>query len=193
MKVVIIDYNSGNIHSVRLALQRLNVKAVVSSDPAVIKAADKVIFPGVGEASSAMESIKANGIFEILPKLCQPVLGICLGLQLMCRDSEENATQCFGIFDVAVRKFPPLAKVPQVGWNTLFDLKGDLFRDVAENSYVYFVHSYYAELSEHTVAQTEYIIPYSAAMQKDNFFAVQFHPEKSGKVGEQILRNFIKL
>jgi glutamine amidotransferase len=193
MKVVIIDYNSGNIHSVRLALQRLNVKAVVSSDPAVIQAADKVIFPGVGEASSAMESIKANGIFEILPRLQKPTLGICLGLQLMCRDSEENATQCFGIFDIAVRKFPPLAKVPQVGWNTLFDLKGDLFRDVAENSYVYFVHSYYAELSEHTVAQTEYIIPYSAAMQKDNFFAVQFHPEKSGKVGEQILRNFIKL
>ena len=193
MKVVIIGYNSGNIHSVRLALQRLNVKAVVSSDPAVIQAADKVIFPGVGEASSAMESIKANGIIEILPRLQKPTLGICLGLQLMCRDSEENATQCFGIFDIAVRKFPPLAKVPQVGWNTLFDLKGDLFRDVAENSYVYFVHSYYAELSEHTVAQTEYIIPYSAAMQKDNFFAVQFHPEKSGKVGELILRNFIKL
>ncbi|HPC36100.1 MAG TPA: imidazole glycerol phosphate synthase subunit HisH [Candidatus Marinimicrobia bacterium] len=193
MKVVIIGYNSGNIHSVRLALQRLNVEATVSSDPAVIQAADKVIFPGVGEASSAMKFIKANGIFEILPQLRQPTLGICLGLQLMCRDSEENATQCFGIFDVAVRKFPPLAKVPQVGWNTLFDLKGELFRDVAENSYVYFVHSYYAELSEHTIAQTEYIVPYSAAMQKDNFFAVQFHPEKSGKVGEQILQNFIKL
>jgi len=193
MKVVMVGYNAGNIHSVRLALQRLGVEPVVSSDPAVIRSADKVIFPGVGEASSAMQFIRKNGVAGVLPALRQPTLGICLGLQLMCRDSEENSASCLGIFDVAVKKFPPRDKVPHMGWNTLGKLRGDLFRDVPENAYVYFVHSYYAELSEFTTAQTEYIIPFSAALQRDNFVSVQFHPEKSGTVGEQILRNFLEL
>jgi len=193
MKVVMVEYNAGNIHSVRLALQRLGVEPVVSSDPAVIRSADKVIFPGVGEASSAMQFIRKNGVAGVLPALRQPTLGICLGLQLMCRDSEENSASCLGIFDVAVKKFPPRDKVPHMGWNTLGTLRGDLFRNVPENAYVYFVHSYYAELSEFTTAQTEYIIPFSAALQRDNFVSVQFHPEKSGTVGEQILRNFLEL
>jgi glutamine amidotransferase len=193
MKVVMVGYNAGNIHSVRLALQRLGVEPVVSSDPAVIRSADKVIFPGVGEASSAMQFIRKNGVAGVLPALRQPTLGICLGLQLMCRDSEENSASCLGIFDVAVKKFPPRDKVPHMGWNTLGKLRGDLFRNVPENAYVYFVHSYYAELSEFTTAQTEYIIPFSAALQRDNFVSVQFHPEKSGAVGEQILRNFLEL
>lgn len=193
MKVVMIEYNAGNNHSVRLALQRLGVEPIISADPEVIKSADKVIFPGVGEASSAMQFIRANGVADLLPTLCQPTLGICLGLQLMCRNSEENNTNCLGIFEVAVKKFPPRDKVPHMGWNTLSQLRGELFRDVPESAYVYFVHSYYAELSEFSVAQTEYIFPFSAALQKDNFFSVQFHPEKSGAVGEQILRNFLRL
>lgn len=193
MKVVMIEYNAGNNHSVRLALQRLGVEPIISADPEVIKSADKVIFPGVGEASSAMQFIRANGVADLLPTLRQPILGICLGLQLMCRNSEENNTNCLGIFEVAVKKFPPRDKVPHMGWNTLSQLRGELFRDVPESAYVYFVHSYYAELSELSVAQTEYIFPFSAALQKDNFFSVQFHPEKSGAVGEQILRNFLRL
>lgn len=193
MKVVMIEYNAGNNHSVRLALQHLGVEPIVSADPEVIKSADKVIFPGVGEASSAMQFIRANGVADLLPTLRQPILGICLGLQLMCRNSEENNTNCLGIFEVAVKKFPPRDKVPHMGWNTLSQLRGELFRDVPESAYVYFVHSYYAELSEFSVAQTEYIFPFSAALQKDNFFSVQFHPEKSGAVGEQILRNFLRL
>ncbi|MCK9484992.1 MAG: imidazole glycerol phosphate synthase subunit HisH [Candidatus Marinimicrobia bacterium] len=193
MKVVMIEYNAGNNHSVRLALQRLGVEPIISADPEVIKSADKVIFPGVGEASSAMQFIRANGVADLLPTLRQPTLGICLGLQLMCRNSEENNTNCLGIFEVAVKKFPPRDKVPHMGWNTLNQLRGELFRDVPESAYVYFVHSYYAELSEFSVAQTEYIFPFSAALQKDNFFSVQFHPEKSGAVGEQILRNFLRL
>ena len=193
MKVVMIEYNAGNNHSVRLALQRLGVEPIISADPEVIKSADKVIFPGVGEASSAMQFIRANGVADLLPTLRQPTLGICLGLQLMCRNSEENNTNCLGIFEVAVKKFPPRDKVPHMGWNTLSQLRGELFRDVPESAYVYFVHSYYAELSEFSVAQTEYIFPFSAALQKDNFFSVQFHPEKSGAVGEQILRNFLRL
>lgn len=193
MKVALIKYNSGNIHSVSLALQCLGTEPVVSSDPAVIRAADKVIFPGVGEASSAMQFIRANGIADLLPILSQPILGICLGLQLMSRVSEENDTRGLGIFDVAVKKFSPRDKVPQIGWNTLGELHGDLFKNLPDNPYVYFVHSYYAELCENTSAITDYIVPFSAALQKDNFFAVQFHPEKSGVIGEQILRNFLKL
>ena len=193
MNLVLIEYNAGNIHSVRLALQRLGVDPVVSGDLDVIRTADKVIFPGVGEASSAMRYIKESGVAELLPTLRQPTLGICLGLQLMCRTSEENDTQCLGIFDVAVRKFPPLDKVPHIGWNTLENLKGDLFRDVSAQAYVYFVHGYYAEMSPFTAAQTDYINPFSAALQKDNFYAVQFHPEKSGATGAQILRNFLAL
>ena len=193
MKVAVIKYNAGNIHSVRLALQRLGVDPLVTNDHETIRSADKVIFPGVGEASSAMENIRANGIAELLPQLKQPVLGICLGLQSMCHYSEENDTECLGIFDTAVRRFPPQEKVPHMGWNTIDSLKGDLFSDIASGSYVYFVHSYYAELSEYTVATTSYILPFSAALQKDNFYAVQFHPEKSGMVGEQILRNFLEI
>jgi len=193
MKIAVIKYNAGNIHSVRLALQRLNVDPIVTDDIQTIKSADKVIFPGVGEASTAMAFIKANGIAELIPQLKQPVLGICLGLQLMCRESEENNTECLGIFNTTVRRFPPDDKVPHMGWNTIRGLKGDLFKHIENEAFVYFVHSYYAELDPFTIATTEYILPFGAAMQRDNFFAVQFHPEKSGKIGEQILRNFIAL
>lgn len=193
MKVAVIKYNAGNIYSVRLALQRLGVEPLVTDDHETIRSADKVIFPGVGEASSAMENIRANGIAELLPQLKQPVLGICLGLQLMCRYSEENDTECLGIFDTAVKRFPPQKKVPHMGWNTIDSLKGDLFCGIEPGSYVYFVHSYYAGLSEYTAAATEYILSFSAAFQKDNFYAVQFHPEKSGAVGEQILRKFLEI
>jgi len=193
MNVAVIKYNAGNIHSVRLALQRLNVDPIVTDDISEIKSADKVIFPGVGEASTAMAFIKANGIAELIPQLKQPVLGICLGLQLMCRESEENNTECLGILNTAVRRFPPDDKVPHMGWNTIRDLKGDLFRNIDNEAFVYFVHSYYAELDPFTIATGDYILPFGAAMQRDNFFAVQFHPEKSGTVGEQILRNFIAL
>jgi len=193
VKIAVIKYNAGNIHSVRLALQRLNVEPVVTDDIETIESADKVIFPGVGEASSAMANIRQSGIASLIPRLTQPVLGICLGLQLMCRDSEENVSECLGIFNTAVRRFPPENKVPHMGWNRIYDLKGGLFRNIEEGEYVYFVHSYYGELDPLTTATTKYIIPFSAAMQRDNFFAVQFHPEKSGRVGEQILRNFLNL
>ena len=193
MKVALIQYNAGNIHSVRLALQRLGIDPLITADTAAIRMAEKVIFPGVGEASSAMENIRKNGIADLLPALTQPVLGICLGLQLMCRYSEENDTECLGIFDAAVRRFPPREKVPHMGWNTLDQVQGPLFHGIGPNPYVYFVHSYFAEIVENAVARTDYILPFAAAMQKDNFFATQFHPEKSGAVGEQILRNFLAL
>jgi len=193
MKIAIIRYNAGNIHSVRLAIRRLGFEPLVTEDPDAIRTADKVIFPGVGEASSAMRYIRQNGIAELLSELRQPVLGICLGLQLMCRFSEENDTSCLGIFDAAVRKFPPKDKVPHIGWNTIRDLKGALFTGIDPDAYVYFVHSYYAELDSQTAARTDYILPFSAARQWRNFYAVQFHPEKSGAVGEQILKNFLEL
>jgi len=193
MKIAIIRYNAGNIHSVRLAIRRLGFEPIVTEDPEKIRTADKVIFPGVGEASSAMRYIRQNGIATLLPKLRQPVLGICLGLQLMCRHSEENDTGCLGIFDAAVRKFPPREKVPHIGWNTIRALDGALFAGVNLDSYVYFVHSYYAELDSQTTARTDYILPFSAALQWRNFYAVQFHPEKSGAVGEQIFKNFLEL
>jgi glutamine amidotransferase len=193
MKIAIIRYNAGNIHSVRLAIRRLGFEPLVTEDPDAIRAADKVIFPGVGEASSAMRYIRQNGIAELLSELRQPVLGICLGLQLMCRLSEENDTSCLGIFDAAVRKFPPKDKVPHIGWNTIRDLKGALFTGIDSEAYVYFVHSYYAELNSQTTARTDYILPFSAALHWRNFYAVQFHPEKSGTVGEQILKNFLEL
>ena len=193
MKVVIIKYNAGNIHSVRIALQRAGLEPVVSDEPEVIQKADKIIFPGVGEASSAISYLKEKGIAYIIPKLKQPVLGICLGLQLMCRYSEENNTTCLGIFNTAVKRFPPEDKVPHMGWNTIYNIKGKLFKDISDNNYVYFVHGYYAELDKRTIAQSEYILPFSAGLQKDNFYAVQFHPEKSGKVGEMILKNFLEL
>jgi glutamine amidotransferase len=193
MNVAVIRYNAGNIHSVRLALQRLGIEPEITDDVRKIRSADRVIFPGVGEASSAMIYIRQRGIAELIPQLTQPVLGICLGLQLMCRESEENTTECLGVFNTAVRRFPPEEKVPHMGWNNLRDVRGALFRGIDTNAYVYFVHGYYAELDPFTTATTDYIIPFSAALQRDNFYAVQFHPEKSGSVGEQILRNFLEL
>lgn len=193
MKVVIVKYNAGNIHSVRLALERLGVKAQITDDPMQIRQADKVIFPGVGEASSAMQYLNEENLADLIVQLKQPVLGICLGLQLMCTHSEENNTDCFNIFPAQIKKFPPKDKVPHMGWNALTNLKGPLFRDVPEGSYVYFVHSYYAEQNPYAAAQADYIIPFSAALERDNFFAVQFHPEKSADVGERILRNFIEI
>ncbi|OEK05112.1 imidazole glycerol phosphate synthase subunit HisH [Roseivirga misakiensis] len=193
MSVVIIDYNAGNVQSVTYALNRLGVEPVLSANAEVIGAADKVIFPGVGEASTAMNFLKSNGLDQVIKGLSQPVFGVCLGLQLMCNHSEENDTECLGIFDVAVKKFPSTLKVPQMGWNSLSAMNSDLFKGLPSDPYVYYVHSYYAELSDFTVAQTDYIHPFSAALQKDNFYALQAHPEKSGKVGEEILENFLQL
>lgn len=193
MSIVIIKYNAGNIHSVRLALNRLGVEPLVTDDPDEIRSADRVIFPGVGEASTAMEYLNNNNMTDVIRNLQQPFLGICLGLQLMCAHSEENDTECLKVFDVVVKKFPPLDKVPHMGWNTISGLKGPLFAGVKDGDFVYFVHSFYAEKSGCTIAETNYILPFSAALQQDNYYAVQFHPEKSGKVGEQILRNFLKL
>lgn len=193
VKVVIIKYGAGNVRSVLYALERLGVLAEVSDDFDVIRTADKVIFPGVGEASSAMKYLQEKGLDKLIPTLTQPVLGICLGLQLMCDSSEEGNTKGLGIFPQKVRKFPDVMKVPQIGWNNVFDLKTTIFNEVKENSYVYFVHGYYAELGDYTIAKADYIMPYSAALHRDNFYAMQYHPEKSGSVGEQMLRNFINL
>lgn len=199
MKLVIIKYNAGNIQSVLYALERLGVEALVTDNEALIRSADKVIFPGVGEASSAMHYLKERGLDTLICSLQQPVLGICLGMQLMCRYSEENDTSCLGIFEEQVIKFRQPAdlttkyKIPQIGWNNIYDLKTPLFKDVAENSYCYFVHGYYAALGEHTIATTDYVQPYSSALHRDNFYGVQFHPEKSADVGESILRNFLQL
>jgi glutamine amidotransferase len=193
MKVVIIKYNAGNIHSVYLALKRLGIEAVVTDDLEEIKSADKVIFPGVGEASSAMSYLKEAGLDKLIPELKQPFLGICLGLQLLCNYSEENDTECLRIFDESVKRFPPEDKVPHMGWNSIELTDDPLFIGIKQLSHVYFVHSYYAETGKETIAKTDYILPFSAALRKDNFFAVQFHPEKSSKVGEQILKNFIEL
>ena len=193
MDVVIINYNAGNVQSVTYALNRLGIEPILSDDSEVISAADKVVFPGVGEASTAMRFLKTNGLDNLIKELKQPVFGVCLGLQLMCKHSEENDTDCLGIFDREVKKFEPKLKVPQMGWNTLTAKDSVLLEGLPDNPYVYFVHSYYAELSEHTVAKTDYVNPFSAALHKDNFYALQAHPEKSGKVGEQILANFLKL
>lgn len=193
MKIVIIDYGAGNIQSIQFALQRLGYTAVLTSDRNIIAQADKVIFPGVGEASSAMNKLKESGLDSLIPGLKQPVLGICLGMQLMCRHSAEGDTTGLGIFDVDVVKFTPKVKVPQIGWNQITDLKTPLFKEVAEKEYIYLVHSYYAPLCEDTIATSEYEVAYSSAMRKDNFWGVQFHPEKSSEVGAQILRNFVNL
>lgn len=192
-KIAIIKYNAGNVYSVSSALKRLGYDAVITSDFKEIESADKIIFPGVGEASSAMEYLKQNELDKIIPQLKQPFLGVCLGLQLLCKHSEENNTECLGIFDEEVKLFPPAEKVPHMGWNSIKTSDNKLFNGLVDNSYVYFVHSYFAELSEHTIAETDYIVPFSAALNNDNFYAVQFHPEKSGKIGEQILKNFIEL
>lgn len=192
LKVVIIKYNAGNIRSVLFALERIGVDALVTDDPELIRSADRVIFPGVGEASSAMAYLREKGLDKLILSLKQPVLGICLGMQLLCAHSEENNTNCLGIFSESVKKFPNLdLKVPQIGWNTITNLKTTLLSDLPENSYMYFVHSYFVPMSDYTIAQTNYVVEYSSALHKDNFYAVQFHPEKSGDQGQKILENFI--
>jgi len=192
MKVVIIKYNAGNIRSVLFALERIGVNAIVTDDHDEIRSADRVIFPGVGEASSAMKYLTEKGLDKLICSLKQPVLGICLGMQLMCSHSEENDTPCLGIFKQEVKKFPEAGlKVPQIGWNNIVDLKSPLFYGVSENAYMYFVHSYYVENCLDAIAKTDYVIEYSSAIQKNNFSAVQFHPEKSGEIGQKILENFI--
>jgi imidazole glycerol-phosphate synthase subunit HisH len=199
MKVVIIKYNAGNIESVKNALGRLGIEAEITGDKGLIRSADKVIFPGVGEASSTMEYLHRHGLDETILSLTQPVLGICLGLQLMCSYSEERETHCLGIFDEIVKRFTPepgrenIDKVPHMGWNDISHLKTGLFSPEMEHQFVYFVHSYYAEIGEHTSAECQYIKPFSAALHKGNFYATQFHPEKSGTIGSEILKNFIKL
>jgi glutamine amidotransferase len=198
MNIVIIKYNAGNIESVNNALNRLGVNAEITADPEKIRNADKVIFPGVGEASTTMNYLKKHGLDKLIVSLKQPVLGICLGLQLMCSHSEENDVDCLGIFEEKVKRFIPnpggeyITKVPHMGWNSVSNLKSGLFSEEMENQYVYFVHSYYASIGEHTVATCNYVVPFSAALQKDNFFATQFHPEKSGPTGARILENFLR-
>jgi glutamine amidotransferase len=225
--LTIIKYNAGNIQSVLYALERIGVQAIVTDNHEEIRSADKVIFPGVGEASSAMRYLKERELDKLIINLKQPLLGICLGMQLMCKYSEENNTHCLGIFDEEVKLFRPVnvtrkkakeqqliqqlneilvieetpeeeqadikLKVPQIGWNNIYNLKTELFKSITKNSYCYFVHSYYAALGEHTVATTDYVQPYSSALHKNNFYGVQFHPEKSATVGEQVLKNFLEL
>ena len=196
MNIVIIQYNAGNIQSVLYALERLGVTATVTDNVEAIQKADKVIFPGVGEASTAMHYLKERGLDKVIVNLKQPVLGICLGMQLMCAYSAENDTTCLGIFEEQVKLFMPTdasTKVPQIGWNTIGNLKTNLFTGVSEESYAYFVHGYYAAIGKHTIATTNYVQPYSSALHKDNFYGVQFHPEKSAIVGEQIIQNFLNL
>lgn len=193
MTIVIINYGAGNIQSIKFAIQRLGYEAILSNDPEVIKAADKVIFPGVGEASSAMQKLKDSGLDLLIPELKQPVLGICLGMQLMCNYTQEGDTKGLGIFDVDVVRFNKDVKVPQIGWNQIEALDSPLFNGINENEYIYLVHSYYAPVTEDTVAQTKYGVTYSTALQKNNFYGTQFHPEKSSVAGERILENFLKL
>ncbi len=202
MKLVIVKYNAGNIQSVLYALERIGMEAIVTDDHQLIQEAGKVIFPGVGEASTAMRYLRERGLDSVISNLTQPVLGICLGMQLLCTYSEENNTTCLGIFDEKVYRFrnkdeeeaeSPKIKVPQVGWNNISGLRTPLFNGIPENSYCYFVHSYYAAIGEHTIGKTDYIQPYSSALHNENFYGVQFHPEKSAAIGEQILKNFISL
>jgi len=201
-KLVIIKYNAGNIQSVKYAFERLGVSPVITDDPELIKNAEKVVFPGVGEASSAMSYLKERGLDSLIKKLKQPVLGICIGQQLMCDHSEEGDTDCMGVFPIKVRRFPngiqkggETLKIPHMGWNSIdFDLSEPLFQNLGDNPYVYYVHSFCADIDpKYTIAITDYATKYSAALHKDNFYAVQFHPEKSGKVGEQILKNFLEI
>lgn len=191
--IAIIKYNGGNVSSVQNALNRLKVDSVITDDPEQIIKADKVIFPGVGEASSTMKLLKEKGLDVLIPSLEQPVLGICLGMQLMCGDNEEGDIRGMGIFNVKVKRFPPTDLVPHMGWNTVSDQESSLFSGIEKNNDVYFVHSFYCELSDFTTSMCDYILPFSSSLQKDNFYAVQFHPEKSGGIGSQILTNFIKL
>jgi glutamine amidotransferase len=193
MDVAIVKYNAGNIRSVDFALQRMGVEARITDDHGELQSADRVIFPGVGEASTTMQYLRERGLDQLLRNLTQPVLGICLGLQLMCSVSEEGPAECIGIFDLNVRKFNPVLKVPHMGWNSLTKIRGNLLDPQLENDYAYFVHSYYAPVCDYTTAVTEYINPFSAALERDNFYATQFHPEKSGSVGEVILKRFLQL
>ncbi len=193
MNISIIDYGAGNVKSVQFALERLGYKGELTSDANEILQADKVIFPGVGEASTAMEALRLYGLDSLIPSLKQPVLGICLGMQLMCTRSEEGDTDCLDIFPTESLEFPNTLKVPHVGWNTLTHLKSPLFKQIEPMVYTYFVHSFYVPVTKYTVAQTYYGLPFSAALVKDNFYACQFHPEKSSKTGEQILKNFLAL
>lgn len=193
MKIVIIDYGAGNVQSVQFALNRMGLEGILSSDPEVIRSADRVIFPGVGEAGSAMRKICASGLDKVIPELKQPVLGICLGMQLLCNHSEESDTPGMGIFDVNVKRFTNQLKVPQIGWNTINDLNSELFTNVREREHMYLVHSYYVPICKMTSSVTNYGIPYSSALERANFYGVQFHPEKSGRTGQKIIENFIKL
>lgn len=196
MNLAIVKYNAGNIYSVVNAVRRLGIEPVLTDDAELLMKADKVLFPGQGEARTAMEYLQARGLDEVIRNLRQPVFGICVGQQLLCKHSEEGDVDCLGVFDVPVVRFQPVRhedKIPQMGWNSIYDLKSPLFKGLKEEDYVYFVHSYYVPLCEETIATTEFIHPYSAAIHKDNFYATQFHPEKSGRVGEQIIRNFLEL
>jgi glutamine amidotransferase len=196
MKVAVLKYNAGNIRSVDYALKRLGVDAVITGDEEELRAADKVIFPGVGEAATTMEYLRAHGMDRLIKELRQPVLGICLGMQLMCAHSEEGDADCLGIFDTEVKRFVSYKhedKVPHMGWNTIAQTNSGLFKGFDKGEFVYFVHSFYVPVNKDTAAVTNYILPFSAALHKDNFYATQFHPEKSGAVGERILRNFLEL
>lgn len=191
--IAIIKYNAGNIKSVQNALSRLGYQSLITDDETEILNAEKVIFPGVGEASSAMKYLKDRGLDKTIQSIEKPILGICLGLQLMCEYSEEGDTECLGIFQTSVKKFPPKNKVPHIGWNSFSMIKGELFENIKADNDMYYVHSYYAEINEQTIATCDYIIPFSAAMQSRNFYATQFHPEKSANIGEQVLKNFLEL
>lgn len=193
MKIVIINYGAGNIQSILFAIERLGYTAVLTNNPDEIQRADKVIFPGVGEASYAMQKLKESGLDGLIPTLKQPVLGICLGMQLMCQHSEEGNTEGLGIFDANVIRFSNNVKVPQMGWNQIYNLKSPLFEGINDNEYMYLVHSYYVPNCSEAIANTNYDVEYASALQKNNFYGTQFHPEKSGDVGEQILANFLKL
>lgn len=196
MNVAIVKYNAGNIGSVENAVRRLGIEPIVTDSPELICGADRVIFPGQGEAKTTMAYLKEHKLDEVIKSLTQPVLGICIGMQLLCRHSEEYDTDCLGVFDVDVKRFIPnqhTDKVPQMGWNTIEDTKTGLFKGFEKPEFVYFIHSFYAPLCENTIATTNYIQPYSSALHKDNYYATQFHPEKSGSVGERILKNFIEL
>ena len=193
MKVVILKYNAGNVRSVSIALKRLGIEAVVSDEHEVLSGADRVIFPGVGQASAAMDYLKSRKLDQLIPTLEMPFLGICLGLQLMCRSSEENDTRCMDIFPLEVKRFPDNKKVPHMGWNSVSQLKGPLLDGVQENAFLYFVHSYYAEVSPDSIATCDYSVPFSAALARNNFYAIQAHPEKSSVTGSRLIKNFLDL
>ena len=195
MEVVIIKYNAGNVQSVMYALERIGVSYKLTDSPEEISAADRIIFPGVGEASTAMKSLKANGLHKLIPQLKQPFLGTCVGMQLLCNHSQENDTTCLGVFDIDIKKFAKTKdfKIPLTGWNDIYNLQSPLLEGIAENSYMYYNHGYYAPICPHTIAKTNYILEYSAVLRKDNFYACQFHSEISGDIGQKVFENFMKI